>query len=111
MDIIESAIEHGRLLAIDGKLDVNTSPPFRERILALIDAGHVRMVIDCALLTYCSSAGLRVFYQALARLEPKGGRIVICRPRPEVRAIFEMVDLGTDIPIVATKEEALARLT
>ena len=111
MDITVSTLDQGMLVALDGKLDVTTSPRFRERILALIEAGHLRLAIDCALLTYVSSAGLRVFYQALARLEPKGGRIVICRPRPEVRLILNMVDLGTDIPIVATKEEALEQLT
>ncbi len=111
MHINVSNLDRGVVVSVDGKLDVVTAPEFRDKIMELIEKGQNCLVIDCALLHYISSAGLRVFYQALGKVEEKGGKIVICRPREEVQRVFDMVDLGSEIQIFAEKEEAIKSLT
>ena len=56
---IERSDEGGiRILALDGYLDAHTAPQFENAIHDEMQAGHQRMVVDCARLTYISSAGL-----------------------------------------------------
>lgn len=111
MRIIVNKLDHGPVVVqVDGRIDVITSPQFRSEIITLIEAGHTRFVIDCALLAYISSAGLRVFYEALGKLEENKGKIVICRAKEEVRRIFDMVDMASDIPMFATQEQAIESL-
>jgi anti-anti-sigma factor len=110
MKISLDAIERGLVACLDGRLDGISSPEFRDKLLAWIDAGHKNVIIDCALLSYVSSAGLRVFYQALDKLEEKEGAILFCRVSEDVKRVFDMVDMGADFPIFPTREEALKQL-
>lgn len=110
MQITVSKIDRGVILYIDGRLDVVTSPGLRDKIMELIEGGQISLVIDCALLSYIGSAGLRVFYQALAKVEEKGGKLALCRPREEVHRVFDMVDMASEIPIFSDKEEAIKSL-
>jgi len=110
MRITVSPAAGAAILILDGELSSNTSPEFRKRILALIDQGTPNIIIDCALLTYVSSAGLRVFYEALDRIEAKDGKIHLTRINEDVRQIFQMVNMTADFPTFATNEEAIRSL-
>lgn len=110
MEIIESNRDGCGILIVKGKLDALTSPALREKLLALIDAGARRLLIDGALLDYISSAGLRVLYEAIASLETVSGRMALCAINSNVRKILDTVDLCADIPIFATEAEAILNL-
>jgi anti-anti-sigma factor len=103
-------LERAVVLHVDGRIDAITSPQFRQEIIALIDEGHIRLVIDCALLAYISSAGLRVLYEALSKLEESHGKIAICRANENVKRVLDMVDMSAEIPIFATQEQAIESL-
>ena len=108
--ITVNAVDRALILLVEGRLDGVSSPTFRDKIMALIDEGNNALVIDCAMLTYVSSAGLRVFYQTAAKLEPRGGKLLFCRPSEAVKRVFDMVEMGADFRIFPTRDEALASL-
>ena len=110
MEIIETTQNDCRIFIVKGKLDVLTAPMLRETILARIEAGATRLLINCTLLDYISSAGLRVLYEALSKLEAGDGRMALCAVNSNVRKILDAVDLGDDIPIFASEAEALQHL-
>ena len=110
MRITVNKLDRGVVLQVDGRIDAVTSPQFRQKIMTLIDEGHMRLVIDCALLAYISSAGLRVLYEALNKLEASKGKIAICRANEDVRRVLDMVDMSSEIPIFATQEQAIQSL-
>ena len=104
------------ILSLDGYLDAHTAPQFEKAVEAEFEAGNVRLVVDCAKLTYISSAGLGVFMSFVEEIREAGGDIKICGLRPKVMQVFEILgfpalfDIVEDIPAAARKyEEAPVR--
>ncbi len=95
------------IVTVSEHLDTATATIFESRLLGLIDQGEHRIVVDCGELEYVNSAGLKVFLLAAKRLEPLGGKLVLCALAPSVFMIFEMIGFTRIMKIVATLDEAL----
>ena len=101
-----SAFEEGdiTIITLEGYLDAHTAPQFEEKLQAEIEAGRTRVIVDCAKLTYISSAGLGVFMSFIEEIREQGGDIKICGLAPKVRHTFEILgfqdifDLLEDVP-------------
>ena len=102
--IARSSVGGLTVLALDGFLDAHTAPEFESAIQSDIDAGHLQFVVDCAKLTYISSAGLGVFMGFIEELRERGGDIKICGLTPKVEQVFEILgfhalyDIVPDVP-------------
>ncbi len=107
MQIKEEKLEDVMIVTIDDHLDTATSTIFETRLLGLIEGGERKVLVDCAPLEYVNSAGLKVFLLAAKKLEPLGGKLVLCALAPSVLMIFEMIGFTRIMKIVATREEAL----
>ncbi len=81
-------------VALGGYLDAHTAPEFEATLQERIDAGRVRIVVDCGALEYISSAGLGVFMGFIEDLRDAGGDLKISGLIPKVREVFEL--LGFD---------------
>lgn len=99
------------LLHISDHLDSSTASQFESRLLGAIEGGEHRVLVDCELLEYVNSAGLKVFLLAAKRLEAIGGLLVICALAPSVLMIFEMIGFTQIMKVVSTREEALRLLS
>jgi anti-sigma B factor antagonist len=92
------------IITLEGYLDAHTAPQFEEKLQAEIEEGHTRVIVDCAKLTYISSAGLGVFMSFIEEIREQGGDIKICGLAPKVRHTFEILgfqdifDLLEDVP-------------
>jgi anti-anti-sigma factor len=95
------------VIALRDKLDSFSAKDFEEKLLALIEAGNTRLIMDCTQLEYVSSAGLRIFYLAANRLQTLGGKIVFCAVNANIQRVFDIVDLSSEFLILPTREEAL----
>lgn len=95
------------ILTISEHLDTASSTMFETRLLGAIDRGERRILVDCAPLEYVNSAGLKVFLLAAKKLEPVGGKLVLCALAPSVLMIFEMIGFTRIMKIVPTREEAV----
>jgi anti-anti-sigma factor len=95
------------VVTVSEHLDTATSTIFESRLLGLVDRGEHKIVVDCGTLEYVNSAGLKVFLLAAKRLEPLGGKLVLCALAPSVLMIFEMIGFTRIMKIVPTLEEAL----
>jgi anti-anti-sigma factor len=86
---IESTIGTDRTLALAGELDLATTPILLERAQALLASdGDVRLVLTEV--SFIDSQGIRGFIQLARALEGRG-RLVLARPSPEVRKLFDIV--------------------
>jgi anti-sigma B factor antagonist len=79
------------VLALDGYLDAHTAPQFEKVVQEEYDAGRVRILVDCAGLTYISSAGLGVFMSFVEDVREAGGDIKLCGMTPAVYQVFEIL--------------------
>src|SRR6185369_16264146 len=49
------------IISIEGFVDAHTAPQFEDAIQKSVEAGRIRIVVNCEKLSYISSAGLGVF--------------------------------------------------
>lgn len=112
MEIIRKAVGSSIVLVPVGRIELTTADPFREQLLAALDAlgptGAV--VVDCAHLDYVSSAGLRALMIAskTAKARPRG--LAVAAMQPVVREIFAISRFDLVIPGFPTVREALGKL-
>jgi anti-sigma B factor antagonist len=98
-----------RILALDGYLDAHTAPQFENAIQDEMQAGHQRLVVDCARLTYISSAGLGVFMSFIEELREAGGDIKLAAITPKVYQVFEVLGFPALFDILDTTAAAVAK--
>jgi anti-sigma B factor antagonist len=97
------------VLAIEGFLDAHTAPEFEKAIEQAVQEGHVRLVVDCARLTYISSAGLGVFMSFLEDVRERGGDLKVAALDANVYQVFEVLGFPALLDIEPTVEDAIAR--
>jgi anti-anti-sigma factor len=122
MEISERRTADIVTLSPAGKLDTTTAKAFEEKILARIESGDRRFIIDLAQLDYISSAGLRVFVLAARRLDSANGKLVLCgfkktipyhtlnRPRDPVREVFDTAGFSSIFSIYGSHDDAIKDL-
>ena len=111
MDIFQSTSDSGVLtLTARGRLDADTTASFAEVMDRCIERGDRKIVLDIAGLDYVSSVGLRALILAAKRLQPLGGRIVLCAPQERTLKLLEIAGFTSIFTIAATRAEAEERL-
>jgi anti-anti-sigma factor len=77
------------VLALDGELDLATSPDLE---LALLKAGADcgRVVLDLSALEFMDSTGLHVLLKAQGKFDEHGWRLSLLPLPPQVRRLFEL---------------------
>ena len=110
MEINEERKTDMVILGLTGKLDATTAKTFEDKILAEIDSGDRRFVIDLSHLEYVSSSGLRVFLLAAKRLHSAGGKIVLCSLKEHVRQVFDLAGFSSLLSVYGSRDEALKAL-
>jgi anti-sigma B factor antagonist len=110
MEITERRTGDVATLSLSGRLDTTTAKAFEAKILAQIEAGDRRFIIDLAQLDYISSAGLRVLVLAGKRLDGGKGKIVLCSLKDPVREVFDIVGFSSTFPAYASHDDALRNI-
>ena len=77
------------VIALEGRLDTNTSPQLEEFAGGLYNKNVNDIVVDMAACDFVSSAGLRVIV-AMQKRAATGGSLVFRNVQPEVMEVFDM---------------------
>jgi anti-sigma B factor antagonist len=96
------------VVEVNGELDLYTAPEFRDKLLEAGDGRDV--IVDLRGSSFIDSTGCRALLLASRRLEPSGHRLVIVNSDAEIARIFSIMGFEELFTIVATLEEAQARL-
>jgi anti-sigma B factor antagonist len=89
---IQTAVEDGLVvITLEGFVDAHTAPQFESAVQSEIDAGRIRLIVDCEKLSYISSAGLGVFMSFVEEVRDRGGDIKICGLVPKVKHTFDIL--------------------
>ncbi len=96
-----------RLIHVAGPLDSMTHSQFKDLLDPMVNQEHVRIVLDCAELSYVNSTGLtllaRYHRNALQNLSFFG----IAALNPRILKAIELLGMGTLVKPYATVAEAL----
>jgi anti-sigma B factor antagonist len=98
------------VIAVAGEVDLYTAPELKRELVAAIDQGVRKVVVDLSEATFIDSTTLGVLLSGVKRLRPLGGELaVVCTDR-NIRKIFEITLLDRVFTIVDTRDEAFAEL-
>jgi anti-sigma B factor antagonist len=96
------------IISLDGFVDAHTAPQFENAMQTELDAGNVRIVVDCSKLNYISSAGLGVFMSFIEEVREVNGDIKISGLAPKVRHTFEILGFHDLFEMLEDLNSALA---
>lgn len=112
MDRFEIATRHTgavSVVSLKGYLDAHTAPEFEQALQALVDAKHVRIVVNCSGLNYISSAGLGVFMGFIENVRSQNGDIKLAELTDKVFRVFDLLGFPVLFEILKREEDALAK--
>ena len=108
--VLEIAVENqspGRVrVVLKGRLDTQTYAQCEKRLEPLLIPATKVLVFDCAQLDYLSSMGLRVLLKTTQTLSSLGGKCLLARLQPPIRAVIDIANALPAQNIFASVEEA-----
>jgi anti-sigma B factor antagonist len=93
-------------VSLRGELDASSSIVLDDALRDAIGLRPLSIQIDCAELTYISSAGLGVFVSYLQELETHAIPLVLSSLRPPVENVFQVLGLDALITILPDGDHA-----
>jgi anti-sigma B factor antagonist len=97
----------GALIVATGELDVQSVPELRACLAEAHDAGHTRIVVDLAEVSFIDSLSLSALVAARQKL-PEGGRLAVVAAHEYVLLILQATGLEQVLDVFATRAEAEA---
>lgn len=110
MPIAVQTMQGASVVLLQGQLNSGNAAEVEAAVLALLERGTTRLVLDCSMLDYISSAGLRVVLVVARRLKRDAGSLVLCALQSTVREVFDVTGLLPILAVEANREDALARI-
>jgi anti-anti-sigma factor len=98
------------LVKLKGFLDAYTYGEFEQAINNLFNQKMYKLIVDMSGVDYISSAGAGVFIGSIGIAQENQGNIVIVRPKPAVKEVFELLGLSQIFTIVDSTEAALTSI-
>jgi anti-sigma B factor antagonist len=95
------------IAALDGQLDVETSPAVREQLLAHVEQETAPLLLDMSKLTYCSSMGLRVLFEVAKAQRAKGVGFGVYGLSDYLAELFEIAGVGPFLGIYDNQKAAM----
>lgn len=98
------------IIEIAGELDLYTAPRLKETLLAALEGGALKVLVDMTGVHFIDSSALGVLIGGVKRLKPKGGSMALVSVDENVNWIFQITGLNSVFDIFATREDALKKL-
>lgn len=87
-------------------LDVKTSRDFRQQVDDTLKRKQ-QIVLDLSKMAFVDSSGLNVLISCQRQINAAGGEMKLCALSPQVRALFQLMQMHRVFSIYNTPEEAL----
>ncbi len=107
MRITETRKANVLVVNVSERVDSVTSPELEHHLNGLVQAGERTVLINCASLTYISSAGLRVFLSTAKKLRSAGGKFMLCSLGGMVKEVFQMSGFYDILAIYDSEDRAI----
>lgn len=98
------------VVALKGRLVMADVPQVRQRLLATVERGNGKLVLDLGGVEFMDSSGLSVLVSVLKATRLRNGELVLLHLNPTVRSLIELTRLHRVFAIFDDEAAALARL-
>ncbi len=95
------------VVSIVGRLDTVSSAELEQRLTDLFNQQKLNLVLDCSVMEYVSSSGLRVFLRWLKTIQAAKGRLLVAGLQPVVRQVFELSGFCSIFTIIDSVPQAV----
>lgn len=92
-----------------GQINSANASEIERSLLAWLEEGAGKWVLDMSGVEYISSAGLRVVLLIAKRLKQNGGRLVLCSLQPHVKEIFDISGFLAILDVADSRDTAIQR--
>lgn len=89
----------------EGSIDTNTYTILENKIDSLLRNEATVIVFDLSAVTFISSAGIRVILKAQKALKQRKGKVVLMNLQPQVKKVFEIINVLPSLSVFASIEE------
>lgn len=96
------------VVEVVGQLIVGNRQELKRMILAEVEAGTRRFVVDFAMTGYIDSSGLGILVSLSKEIREVGGHLRLASLSEDLRTLFELTKLDTLFDICGTLEEAVS---
>ena len=79
------------VMAFEGRLDTSASTQTAREVQALNDCSGHDIILDCTLLEYISSSGLRIFLGVLKNAKAQGSKVFIKGLNDDLKRVFDEI--------------------
>lgn len=98
------------VVRVEGRLDAASSPQLEEKINAIIDQGHFKLILNLSGVEYLSSAGMRLLLAASKKLKHLEGKLVACSLSDDVMEVIKMAGFQQVVEFYPNEDESLTHL-
>jgi anti-anti-sigma factor len=109
VELIETERDGVTIVEPQGRIDTVGAKPFGDRVVALINSGSHRILIDLRQILYISSAGFRALLIAAKLMDTANGKLVLCGMSPEIKRLFEIGNFTDLFAICGTQDEGILK--
>lgn len=93
-------------IAVNGEVDVYTSPLLKTYLVDAVDDGCIDLVVDLENVGFIDSSGLGVLVSGLRRVKEQSGSMRIICTKEGILKIFRITGLDKVFPIFASAADA-----
>lgn len=107
LEIAEREREGVTILALKGRVTVGEVSPVRDKIAALLAAGHTRIVLDLGEVDYIDSTGLGNLVISFTQVKKAGGALKLMRLNKRNVELLALTRLHTIFEVFADETNAV----
>ena len=96
------------ICAIEGEVDINSSPEIRKSFDKILSKEMPKIVINLVGVTYVDSSGLATLVEILKRMKSYGGKMKLTNVSPKIKSLFEITKLDKLFEIMPDEESAIS---
>jgi len=101
------SIPEPNTIALAGEVDLNDSAELKAQFAPLLEGKPSRLYVDMSGVSYIDSSGLAVLIEAMQRLGPHGGKLVLYGLQPTVQTVLHIARLDQVFAIYPDRAAAL----
>ena len=125
MEVLKRSLENGKIIKINFgsalndksnmltgtiELDIENQNQFIEHVNTILDEGINLVIIEMENISYIDSSGLWALFESHKKASQKNGKIVLLKPRKDVKRVLDITKMSTKISISDEESEAITYL-
>jgi anti-sigma B factor antagonist len=96
------------VISVDGQLTIGNRQELKDRVIAELERGERKFLIDFDKTDYIDSSGIGVLISLSRRIRTVDGELRLANLNSDLQTLFELTKLDTHFKISTSRDEALS---